>query len=141
PYAPPPTAPETPGDLFDAPEIDEILTLRTMALTEEEKREARATDERAAAIIARVDNMPPELLERLHGAVRYLKGIEGGEPEGMPELRSPRGGPPNRRVAGPGEERERLPTAPPALPEGTPDLGPWWDPGADRTVSPETDGV
>ncbi|MFL6186796.1 MAG: hypothetical protein ACJ745_18685 [Actinomycetes bacterium] len=103
-YDHPTIAPESPGDLFDATEIDEILTLRTMALTEEEKREARATDERAAAIIDRVDNMPPELLERLHGAVRYLKGVEGTEEE-------------------------------------EPELVPWWDPGADRTVSPDSDGV
>jgi hypothetical protein len=103
-YDHPTIAPESPGDLFDATEIDEILTLRTMALTEDEKREARATDERAAAIIDRVDNMPPELLERLHGAVRYLKEVEGTEEE-------------------------------------EPELVPWWDPGADRTVSPETDGV
>ena len=103
-YDHPTIAPESPGDLFDATEIDEILTLRTMALTEDEKREARATDERAAAIIDRVDSMPPELLERLHGAVRYLKGVEGAE-------------------------------------ENEPELVPWWDPGADRTVSPETDGV
>ena len=64
----PEIAPESPGDLFDATEIDEILTLRTMTLTEEEKREARATDPRAAAIIDRVDTMPAEMLERLHGA-------------------------------------------------------------------------
>jgi hypothetical protein len=153
-YDHPTIAPESPGDLFDATEIDEILTLRTMALTEEEKREARATDERAAAIIDRVDNMPPELLERLHGAVRYLRGVEGeeaetavapamesGTPAGGPELGSPVGGPLIGRVAGPGGEGERLSTAPPALPEGNPELVPWWDPGADRTVSPETDGV
>ena len=52
-YDHPTIAPESPGDLFDATEIDEILTLRTMALTEAEKREARATDERAAAIAER----------------------------------------------------------------------------------------
>ena len=69
-YDHPTIAPESPGDLFDATEIDEILTLRTMALTEDEKREARATDERAAAIIDRVDNMPPELLERLRRLLR-----------------------------------------------------------------------
>jgi hypothetical protein len=114
-YDHPTIAPESPGDLFDATEIDEILTLRTMALTEDEKREARATDERAAAIIDRVDTMPPELLERLHGAVRYLKGVEGG------------------KGADGGTGSGRLSTAP--------ELVPWWDPGADRTVSPETDGV
>ncbi|MGW3513173.1 hypothetical protein [Streptomyces sp. NPDC000994] len=68
----PQVAPESPGDLHDAAEIDEILTLRTMLLTDEEKREARATDPRAAEILDRVDSMPPEVLSRLHGAIRSL---------------------------------------------------------------------
>ncbi|MCA1570204.1 MAG: hypothetical protein LC798_07760 [Chloroflexi bacterium] len=38
-YDQPTIAPESPGDLFDATEIDEILTLRIMTLTDEEKRE------------------------------------------------------------------------------------------------------
>jgi hypothetical protein len=63
-------SPESPGDLFDASEIDEILSLRTLTLTEQEKLEARATDARAAAIVDRVDAMPPEVLRRLHGAIR-----------------------------------------------------------------------
>jgi len=71
-YDQPTIAPESPGDLFDATEIDEILTLRIMTLTDEEKREARATDPRARAIIDRSDAMPPEMLERLHGAVRQV---------------------------------------------------------------------
>jgi hypothetical protein len=97
----PEIAPESAGDLFDATEIDEILTLRTMTLTDEEKREARATDPRAAEIIDRVDTMPPELLERLHGAIRSLR-----------------------------------PVAEPAA-----EIAPWWDPGVDASVSPETDQV
>jgi hypothetical protein len=71
----PQVAPESPGDLHDAAEIDEILTLRTMLLTDEEKREARATDPRAAAILDRVDTMPPEVFARLHGAVRSLTPV------------------------------------------------------------------
>ncbi|MGW5716256.1 hypothetical protein ACWEVP_08835 [Amycolatopsis sp. NPDC003865] len=74
-YDDPAIAPESPGDLFDGTEIDEILTLRTMTLTDDEKREARATDPRAAAIVDRVDAMPPELLERLHGAVRSVRPV------------------------------------------------------------------
>ncbi len=74
-YDDPAIAPESPGDLFDGTEIDEILTLRTMTLTDEEKREARATDPRAAAIVDRVDTMPPELLERLHGADRSVRPV------------------------------------------------------------------
>ena len=42
-------APESPGDLYDATEIDEILALRVLTLTDDEKREARGTDARAAA--------------------------------------------------------------------------------------------
>ena len=105
PVRPPGVAPESPGDLFDATEIDEILTLRTLTLTDEEKREARATDPRAAAIIDRVDDMPPEMLERLHGAIRSTCGAAG--------TRRGRAGPPR----------------------------PWWDPGADASVVPETDSV
>jgi hypothetical protein len=66
----PEIAPESPGDLYDATEIDEILTLRTLTLTEDEKREARATDARAAALIDRVEALPPAVMARLHGAVR-----------------------------------------------------------------------
>ncbi|AKN74411.1 hypothetical protein QR97_35950 [Streptomyces sp. PBH53] len=68
----PQVAPESPGDLHDAAEIDEILTLRTMLLTDEEKAEARATDPRAARILDRVDTMPREVFARLHGAIRSL---------------------------------------------------------------------
>ncbi|MGW3173747.1 hypothetical protein [Streptomyces sp. NPDC001153] len=68
----PQVAPESPGDLHDAAEIDEILTLRTMLLTDEEKAEARATDPRAAEILDRVETMPREVFARLHGAVRSL---------------------------------------------------------------------
>jgi hypothetical protein len=71
-YDYPETAPESPGDLYDATEIDEILTLRTMALTDQEKEEARLTDPRAAAIIERTDAMPQEIMEKLHGAIRYV---------------------------------------------------------------------
>jgi hypothetical protein len=69
----PRVSPESPGDLFDATEIDEILSLRTLALTDEEKQEARATDTRAAAIIDRVEGIPREVMARLHGAVRGLR--------------------------------------------------------------------
>lgn len=77
----PQVAPESPGDLHDAAEIDEILTLRTMLLTDEEKREARATDPRAAAILDRVDTMPPEVFARLHGAVRSLAPVTTPPPQ------------------------------------------------------------
>lgn len=71
----PEIAPESAGDMFDSTEIDEILALRVLTLTDEEKHEARGTDARAAAIIDRVDAMPPELFDKLHGAVRYLRTV------------------------------------------------------------------
>jgi len=77
----PEIAPESAGNLFDGTEIDEILTLRTMTLTDEEKREARATDPRAAELINRVDTLPPELLDRLHGTIRYVRKVTGEQPD------------------------------------------------------------
>ena len=71
-------AAESAGALFDSTEIDEILTLRTLTLTDEEKREARDTDPRAADLIDRLDHLPPEMLERMHGAIRYLRPVQGG---------------------------------------------------------------
>lgn len=68
----PAVAPESPGDLFDSTEIDEILTLRIMTLTDDEKQAARATDPRAGAIIDRCDDLPSDVMERLHGAVRAV---------------------------------------------------------------------
>ncbi|MEU0249056.1 hypothetical protein ABZ192_32975 [Streptomyces sp. NPDC006235] len=92
----PQVAPESPGDLHDAAEIDEILTLRTMLLTDEEKREARATDPRAAAILDRVDTMPQEIFERLHGAIRSLTPTPAAPP--APEAATPT--PPAPALAG-----------------------------------------
>ncbi|MGH3912248.1 MAG: hypothetical protein ACRDTC_02375 [Pseudonocardiaceae bacterium] len=112
-YDHPAIAAESPGELFDGLEIDEILTLRTMTLTDEEKAEARATDERVRKLMDRVDSMPPEMLDKLHGAIRYL-----GE---SPSDRSSREPDPIETITTPGT--------------------PWWDPGADASVDPETDSV
>ncbi len=71
-YDYPQIAPESPGNLFDSTEIDEILTLRIMTLTDDEKTEIRMGDERARRILERADNMPPEQLTKLHGALRGL---------------------------------------------------------------------
>ena len=73
-YDHPAVAPESAGALFDATEIDEILTLRVMTMTDAEKAEARATDPRAAAIIDRCDAMSPADLQQLHGVLRDPRG-------------------------------------------------------------------
>jgi hypothetical protein len=95
----PAVAPESPGDLFDCTEIDEILTLRILTMTDEEKAAARGTDPRAATILDRCEALPPEAMAQLHG------GTRGDD-------------------AHPADADE-----------------PWWDPGADASVSPATDAV
>ena len=75
-YDHPAVAPESPVALYDSTEIDEILTLRVLTLTEEEKSEARATDPRAAAIIDHCEAMSPEELQQLHGILRNPHAVE-----------------------------------------------------------------
>jgi hydrogenase maturation protease len=77
-YDYPQIAPESAGDLFDGTEIDEMLTLRILALTDEEKREMRDGDERARRILERTEAMPAEQLMKLHGAARVLRRGEDG---------------------------------------------------------------
>ena len=69
-------APESPGDLFDGTEIDEILSLRILTLTDEEKREIRESDERARQILERTETMPAEQFMKLHGAVRGMRPLK-----------------------------------------------------------------
>ena len=75
-YDYPAIAPESAGDLFDGTEIDEILTLRIMALTDEEKRELRQSDERARRMLERIEANPEQLM-KLHGAVRAISPARG----------------------------------------------------------------
>jgi hypothetical protein len=69
-YDYPAIAPESPGDLFDSTEIDEILTLRVMTMSDQEKLEARRIDDRARRILERADLLDPEQFSKLHGTFR-----------------------------------------------------------------------
>lgn len=69
-YDHPEIAEQSEGALYDSTEIDEILTLRIMTMTDDEKAAARATDPLAAQIIDRCDSMSPEALLNLHGVLR-----------------------------------------------------------------------
>ncbi len=69
-YDYPAVAPESRGDLFDGTEIDEILTLRILAMTDAEKREMASVDARARALLERTQAMTPEDFAHLHGAFR-----------------------------------------------------------------------
>jgi len=79
-YDYPQIAPESAGDLFDGTEIDEILSLRIMTLTDEEKREIRHSDDRARQILERTETMPAEQFMKLHGAVRSLRPLKENNP-------------------------------------------------------------
>jgi len=110
-YDRPEVADESPGDMCDATEIDEILALRVLTLTDEEKVEARSTDARAAAIIDRVDDFAPEIFERLHGAIRTLRPAAPSAP----------------------------PIDPAAALDPSGEPLPWWEPAVDAAVDPWTD--
>jgi hydrogenase maturation protease len=75
-YDYPEIAAESAGDLFDSTEIDEILSLRIMTLTDEEKREVRSSDDRARKILERTENLPQEQIMKLHGALRGLRHVQ-----------------------------------------------------------------
>lgn len=66
----PEIAPESPGDLFDSGEIDQMLVLNILAMTDEERRDMRDCDPRAREILERTEALSGEEIMRLHGAVR-----------------------------------------------------------------------
>jgi hydrogenase maturation protease len=75
-YDYPQIAPESAGDLFDGTEIDEILSLRIMTLTDDEKSEMSQSDDRARAMLERTETMPAEQFMKLHGALRGLRPLK-----------------------------------------------------------------
>jgi hypothetical protein len=117
-YDYPAVAPESAGALFDSTEIDEILTLRVMTLTDDEKAAARATDPAAAAIIDRCEQMSPEAMQQLHGVLRDPHAPLGAAIDQIPTFSTPDDGSP---LPAPGTR--------------------WWDRGVDGAVSPTTDVV
>ncbi|WP_328535372.1 hypothetical protein [Streptomyces sp. NBC_00344] len=121
-YDHPEVAEQSPGALFDSTEIDEILTLRVMTMTESEKAEARATDPRAREIIDRCDGMSAAELQQLHGLLRDPHAPEALTVDGP-------------RVSPAADLRDAEPACF--------DTGgaPWWDPAADAAVNPESDAV
>jgi hydrogenase maturation protease len=70
-------APESPGDLFDGGEIDGLLTLSILSLTEEERAEMRDTDPRAREILERTKALSDEEIMRMHGTIRDFRHVRG----------------------------------------------------------------
>jgi hypothetical protein len=79
-YDYPKIAPESEGDFFDGTEMDEMLTLRVLTLTDAEKQEMRNGDPRARRILERTEGLTSDALLKAHGVIRGLREIRGGTP-------------------------------------------------------------
>jgi hypothetical protein len=75
-YDYPQIAPESGGDFFDGTEIDEILTLRVLTMTDSEKLEMRRVDEQARRLLERTEAAGAADFMRMHGTMRNLKADE-----------------------------------------------------------------
>ncbi|HEY4181552.1 MAG TPA: DUF5947 family protein [Kofleriaceae bacterium] len=73
----PELAPASPGEFFDATEMDEMLTLRVLTMTDAEKAEAAANDPRIAALLARTEARGVAETAHLHGrnSVEWRAGM------------------------------------------------------------------
>lgn len=72
----PKIAPESPGQLFDGTEIDEILNLRILTMTDAEKREMRNIDAAACQLLERTENLNGEDFLKMHGTLRGVRPLE-----------------------------------------------------------------
>jgi hypothetical protein len=79
-YDYPQIAPESVGDFFDGTEMDEMLTLRVLTLTDAEKQEMRCGDPRARKILERTEALTPDAMLKAHGVVRGLREIREDTP-------------------------------------------------------------
>jgi hydrogenase maturation protease len=137
-YDYPRIAPESPGNLFDSTEIDEILSLRVMTLSDEEKQAVNAGDVRARALLERTESLGAAEMASLHGAIRGLRPVSSvqsfGETSEPPPQPSP--GVPGEGERGPGvsEEAEKL-AAVSSLVTSYSGGGSRWGAGVDDAVS------
>ena len=74
-YDYPKTSPESAGDFFDGTEMDEMLTLRVLTLTDAEKDEMRRGDPSARRILERTEALTGEEMLKTHGVVRPIREI------------------------------------------------------------------
>jgi hypothetical protein len=80
-YDYPQVAPESAGDFFDGTEMDEMLSLRVLTMTDEEKAEMRSADARSRQLLERTETLPAEHMMKLHGAIRGLRRVRQQEEE------------------------------------------------------------
>jgi hypothetical protein len=80
-YDYPQVAPESAGDFFDGTEMDEMLSLRVLTMTDEEKAEMASADARSRHLLERTETLPAEHMMKLHGAIRGLRRVRQQEDE------------------------------------------------------------
>jgi len=85
-YDYPQIAPESAGEFFDGTEMDEMLALRVLTLTEEEKAEMRNVDDRARRILERTETLPQDFLMKVHGVIRGLRPVSENSAAAQPEI-------------------------------------------------------
>jgi hypothetical protein len=85
-YDYPQIAPESAGDFFDGTEMDEMLALRVLTLTDEEKQEMRGVDDRARKILERTETLPQDFLMKVHGAIRGMRPVQESDHEELPRM-------------------------------------------------------
>jgi len=83
-YDYPQIAPESAGDFFDGTEMDEMLALRVLTLTDEERKEIRGGDDRAVKILERTEALPQDFLMKVHGAIRGMRPMTESPPGKSP---------------------------------------------------------
>jgi hypothetical protein len=75
-YDHPQIAQQSPGDFFDGTEIDEMLVLRILTMTDQEKCEMREADPRARRMLERTESLSEEHMMKLHGVLRGLRPVQ-----------------------------------------------------------------
>ncbi|MDP9111609.1 MAG: hypothetical protein M3M96_08255, partial [Candidatus Eremiobacteraeota bacterium] len=85
-YDYPVNAPQSEGDKFDGTEVDELLNLSILTMSDAEKEEARATDPRARRLIDNAQAMSAEHFAQLHGGIKFDEGPAFETEETQPGL-------------------------------------------------------
>lgn len=75
----PQISPQSRGNLFDGTEIDELLNLSVLSMSDQERREARATDPAARAIVDRAESLGKSDFDDMHGIWRDETAEAGNE--------------------------------------------------------------
>ena len=79
-YDYPQIAPESAGDFFDATEMDEMLALRVLTLSDSEKDQMRSANDRVRALLERTEHGTREQLMKTHGVIRGLRPVTDDAP-------------------------------------------------------------